>query len=45
MGSAQVLHIARDDLRRLLDEIPALRETMNQTVARHVPGASPDGSG
>ncbi len=45
MGRAAVLHIARDDLRRLLDEIPALRETMDQTVARHVPGASPDGSG
>lgn len=44
MGRAAVLHIARDDLRRLLDEIPALRETMDQTVARHVPGAAPDGS-
>lgn len=45
MGRAAVLHIARDDLRRLLDELPALRETMDQTVARHVPGAAPDGSG
>jgi CRP/FNR family cyclic AMP-dependent transcriptional regulator len=33
-----VLRIERDDLARLLDEIPALRETMDATVARHVPG-------
>jgi CRP-like cAMP-binding protein len=38
-GKAEVLHIARDDLNRLLDEVPALRETMDATVARHVPGA------
>jgi CRP/FNR family transcriptional regulator, cyclic AMP receptor protein len=38
-GRAEVLHIARDDLNRLLDEVPALRETMDATVARHVPGA------
>jgi CRP/FNR family transcriptional regulator, cyclic AMP receptor protein len=35
-----VLHIARNDLSRLLDEVPALRETMDATVARHVPGAA-----
>jgi CRP/FNR family cyclic AMP-dependent transcriptional regulator len=39
-GRAEVLHIARDDLSRLLDEIPALREVMDSTVARHVPGAA-----
>jgi CRP/FNR family transcriptional regulator, cyclic AMP receptor protein len=37
-GPAEVLRIERDDLARLLDEIPALRETMDATVARHVPG-------
>jgi CRP/FNR family transcriptional regulator, cyclic AMP receptor protein len=39
-GKAEVLLIARDDLDRLLDEIPALRETMDATVARHVPEAA-----
>jgi CRP/FNR family cyclic AMP-dependent transcriptional regulator len=39
-GRAEVLHIARDNLARLLDEVPALRETMDATVARHVPGAA-----
>ena len=39
-GPAEVLRIERDDLARLLDEIPALRETMDATVARHVPGAA-----
>lgn len=39
-GRAEVLHIARDDLNRLLDQVPALRETMDATVARHVPGAA-----
>jgi CRP/FNR family cyclic AMP-dependent transcriptional regulator len=39
-GRAEVLHIARDDLNRLLDEVPALRETMDATVARHVLGAA-----
>ena len=39
-GPAEVLHIKRDDLARLLDEIPALRETMDATVARHAPGAA-----
>jgi signal-transduction protein with cAMP-binding, CBS, and nucleotidyltransferase domain len=38
-GPAEVLRIERDDLARLIDEIPALRETMDETVARHV---SPD---
>ncbi|BBY44216.1 cyclic nucleotide-binding protein [Mycolicibacterium celeriflavum] len=34
-GRAEVLHIDRDDLNRLLAEIPALREAMDATVARH----------
>ncbi len=37
IGAAEVLRIERDDLDRLLDEIPALRETMDATVARHPP--------
>jgi CRP/FNR family cyclic AMP-dependent transcriptional regulator len=36
-GAAEVLHIERDDLASLLDEIPALRETMDVTAARHTP--------
>ncbi|WP_395307545.1 cyclic nucleotide-binding domain-containing protein [Mycobacterium sp. AMU20-3851] len=39
-GKAEVLHIARDDLDRLLVEIPALRETMDATVAKHVRAAA-----
>lgn len=39
-GKAEVLHIARDDLDRLLNEVPALRKTMDETVARHVPKAA-----
>jgi CRP-like cAMP-binding protein len=39
-GKAEVLHIGRGDLSRLLDEVPALRETMDETVARHVPEAA-----
>ena len=39
-GPAEVLHIGRDDLASLLDEIPALRETMDATVARHALGAA-----
>ena len=34
-GRAEVLHVGRDDLDRLLNEIPALRDTMDETVARH----------
>jgi len=37
IGPAEVLRIERDDLARLLDEMPALRETMDATAARHVP--------
>jgi CRP-like cAMP-binding protein len=36
-GAAEVLRIERDDLARLLDELPALRETMDVTAARHTP--------
>src|SRR6202795_1076817 len=36
-GAAEVLGIERDDLASLLDEIPALRETMDVTAARHTP--------
>ena len=39
-GPAVVLRIGRDDLDRLVDEMPALRETMDATVARRVPGAA-----
>ena len=41
-GPAEVLVIDRDNLARLLDEIPALRETMDATVARHAPEAAKD---
>ncbi|HZQ33432.1 MAG TPA: cyclic nucleotide-binding domain-containing protein [Mycobacterium sp.] len=37
-GKAEVVHVGRDDLERLLHEIPALRKTMDATVARHMPG-------
>jgi CRP/FNR family cyclic AMP-dependent transcriptional regulator len=39
-GPAVVLRIGREDLDRLIDEMPALRETMDATVARRVPGAA-----
>ena len=41
-GPAEVLRIGRDDLARLLAEIPALGDTMDATVARHVPVALPE---
>ena len=41
-GPAEVLRIERDDLARLLDEIPGLGDTMDATVARHVPVALPE---
>ncbi len=40
VGKAEVLHIGRDDLDRLLTEISALRETLDETVSRHVPAAA-----
>ncbi|MGV0853050.1 cyclic nucleotide-binding domain-containing protein [Mycolicibacterium phlei] len=39
-GRAEVLHINREDLARLVDEIPALREAMDETVRRHTPQAA-----
>ena len=39
-GKAEVLHVDRDDLARLLEELPALKEMMDETVARHVPGGA-----
>lgn len=36
-GPSEVLRIERDELARLLEEMPALRETMDATVARHEP--------
>lgn len=36
-GPAEVLRIDRDDLASLLNEIPALREILDATVARHAP--------
>jgi CRP/FNR family cyclic AMP-dependent transcriptional regulator len=41
-GAAEILRIERDDLARLLDESPALRETMDATIARHAPVALPE---
>ena len=43
-GRAEVLHVGRDDLDRLLNEIPALRDTMDETVARHTPQGPVDQS-
>jgi CRP/FNR family cyclic AMP-dependent transcriptional regulator len=43
-GKAEVLHVARDDLEGLLNEIPALRDIMDATAARHMPGATVDPS-
>ena len=37
---AELLHIERDDLERLLTEVRALREALDETVARHVPQAA-----
>ncbi|OBH75599.1 cAMP-binding protein [Mycobacterium scrofulaceum] len=37
MGPAEVLRIERDELTRALDDIPALREIIDASVARHVP--------
>jgi CRP-like cAMP-binding protein len=39
-GRAEVLHIDRDDFHRVLDELPALRELIDATIARRVPGAA-----
>jgi CRP-like cAMP-binding protein len=39
-GRAEVLHISRDDLDRLLTDVPGLRAMMDATVAKHVPAAA-----
>jgi CRP-like cAMP-binding protein len=39
-GRAEVLHIDRDDLHRLLEEVPALRALIDDTVARRTPGSN-----
>ncbi len=36
-GPAEVLRIESEDLVELLDEIPALREAIDETLARHTP--------
>jgi CRP/FNR family cyclic AMP-dependent transcriptional regulator len=41
-GPAEVLRIERDDFARLLEEVPALREIMDATAARHAPVAIPE---
>lgn len=41
IGQSEVLRIERDDLARLLNEIPALREAVEVTAARHVAAAPP----
>ena len=40
-GPVELLHIDRDDLITLLEAIPALRELMDATVAKHAQGATP----
>lgn len=44
VGRAEVLHIAREDVVRLVEEIPALREVMDETAARHMPKSTADPS-
>jgi hypothetical protein len=39
-GRAEVLHIPRDELDRLVGEIPALRDAMDATVQKHTPQAA-----
>jgi CRP/FNR family transcriptional regulator, cyclic AMP receptor protein len=39
-GRAEVLHIDRDDLDRLLDDVPAMRQLIDETVARRTPGSN-----
>jgi CRP/FNR family transcriptional regulator, cyclic AMP receptor protein len=39
-GVAEVLHIDRNDLHRLLKELPALRELIDSTIAKRVPGGA-----
>jgi CRP/FNR family transcriptional regulator, cyclic AMP receptor protein len=39
-GRAEVLHIDRDDLDRLLEDVPAMRKLIDETVARRTPGSN-----
>jgi CRP/FNR family transcriptional regulator, cyclic AMP receptor protein len=39
-GRAEVLHIDRDDLDRLIEQLPALRQLIDDTVARRTPAAN-----
>jgi CRP/FNR family transcriptional regulator, cyclic AMP receptor protein len=39
-GRAEVLHIDRDDLDRLLEDVPAMRQLIDDTVARRTPGSN-----
>jgi len=39
-GRAEVLHIDRDDLHRLLEDVPAMRKLIDDTVARRTPGSN-----
>lgn len=39
-GRAEVLHIDRDDLDRLLEQVPALRQLIDETIARRTPGSN-----
>jgi CRP/FNR family transcriptional regulator, cyclic AMP receptor protein len=39
-GRAEVLHIDRDDLDRLLESVPAMRKLIEETVARRTPGSN-----
>jgi CRP/FNR family cyclic AMP-dependent transcriptional regulator len=39
-GRAEVLHIDRDDLDRLLEDVPAMRQVIDETVARRTPGSN-----
>ncbi len=39
-GRAEVLHIDRDDLDRLLQDVPAMRQLIDETVARRTPGSN-----
>lgn len=41
IGPAEVLRIEADDLARLLDEIPALRDMIEATAAEHVAATPP----
>ena len=39
-GRAEVLHIDRDDLHRLLEAVPAMRQLIDETVAKRTPGSN-----